>query len=291
MSRPGSVSAVHERWQMDWKVGLPFAEGQWGQLATVRDVVGAAFIAVELYPVAHKTSRVSERAVRATLRRAFGEWGLPDEIQTDGETVLNPSAADPFPSPFQLWLVGLGVRHRRIRPGRATDDAEVERGHRTLMNYVVAEHLHQHLPGLQAQLPQAKQELNGQYPSRAHGCDHQPPLVAHPELLQPRRRFDPAHEADYFDLARVDAYLAGWTWERKVGLFGQVTLGGAHDAYSVGRAHAREMVDLHFEPATREFVACSRSGEELNRWPAKRLSAADILDLPDPGNDHEPGKV
>jgi len=63
----------------------------------------------------------------------FARWGtLPDEVQTDGEAVLIGRPQDTFPSPFTLWLRGLGITHLRIRPGKPTDNAEVERCHRTV---------------------------------------------------------------------------------------------------------------------------------------------------------------
>ena len=54
----------------------------------------------------------------------------------------------------------------------------------------------------------------------------QPPLVAHPELLVPRRPYRPEWELDLFDLRRVDNYLATQTWIRKASEVGQVSLGG-----------------------------------------------------------------
>jgi transposase InsO family protein len=275
------VQAVHERWQMDWKVGIRLGGGEYVHLATVRDPFGAAFIALDLYRVPTKRARVSEAAVRITLRRAFAEWGLPDELQTDGEPTLNSQSGDQFPSRFQLWLIGLGVRHRRIRPGVATDDAEVERAHRTIYEYAFQGNLEKTVLQVQQTLQVARQELNGEYPSRAHGCQHQPPLQAHPELLQPKRRFDPLREENFFDLARVDAYLAGLSWERKVGKLGQINLGGEHETYSVGRAYARQFVTVRFDCADRTYVAYDAQNQEIRRWPARNLSVAEILDLPE----------
>jgi len=287
VARPSPVQGVHERWQMDWKVGITIGGGQIVQLATVRDPFGAAFIALEFYPVSGPKARIAEARVRSTLRQSFVEWGLPDEIQTDGEPTLNATASDGFPSRFQLWLAGLGVRHRRIRPGVATDDAEVERGHRTVCEYVLEGQTEQTLEPLQQALELARAELNGEYPSRAHGCDGRPPLQAHPELRQPKRPFRRDQEAQQFELQRVDAYLANLQWERKVGKTGQITLGGAHQSYSLGRQFWGQTVTVHFDPQDRQFVAVlphegpHQEAREVKRWPAKSLSAQEILDLPE----------
>ena len=61
------------------------------------------------------------------------------------------------------------------------------------------------------------------------------PIQAHPELLQPGRPFQPEHELALFDLNKVDTFLASFTWQRKVGKTGQITIGGPHKRYSVGR--------------------------------------------------------
>jgi transposase InsO family protein len=276
---------------MDWKIGIRLGGGQFVHLATVRDPYGAAFIALDLYPVQTKRTHVSEAAVRSTLRRAFCEWGLPDELQTDGEPILNAQSHDQFPSRFQLWLIGLGVRHRRIRPGVATDDAEVERAHRTVYAYAFRGSLDKSMLQMWQILQQARQELNGEYPSRANGCQHQPPLKAHPELLQPKRAFDPQRETAFFDLMCVDAYLAGLHWERKVGKLGQITLGGEHETYSVGRTYAHQVVQVRFDPEDRHFVAFDSQNHEIKRWPARHLTTAEILGVKDESLANEHSQV
>ena len=156
--------------------------------------------------------------VQAVLRRCFAQWHtLPDEIQTDGETVLVASGTDAFPSTFTLWLAGLGISHQVIRSGRPTDNAEVERCHRTINDYAIVGNEDKALKPLQTILDQAVTELLTELPSRAKGCQGRPPLVAHPELLQPRHPFQPEQELAHFDLNRVDAFLAKQQWSRKVG--------------------------------------------------------------------------
>ena len=95
-------------------------------------------------------------------------------------------------------------------------------------------------------------ELNAECPSRASGCYGQPPLVAHPELLVPRRPYRPESELDLFDLQRVDNYLATQTWTRSVSQVGQVTLGGY--GYGLGKAWAGQTVAVTFDALHRQFV-------------------------------------
>lgn len=214
--------------------------------------------------------------VQETLRASFAEFGLPEEIQTDWEPVINTPSHDDFPNLFTLWLVGLGIRHTHSRPGIPTDDAEVERGHRTLCDYALAGSLHCSLDELRQSLQSACHELNTEYPSRAHGCQGQPPFQAHPELLHPPRPFAPQHELAAFDLRRVDAFLATFTFDRKVNRAGQFALGAKGIRYSVGRPFAGQPIQIRFDPSDRCFVAFANQ-QEIKRWKAKRLALEDIL--------------
>ena len=106
------------------------------------------------------------------------------------------------------------------------------------------------------------------------------PVVAHPELLQPRRSFQPDRELALFDQRRVDAHLATYTWERKVGKCGQVTLGGRHRSYSVGRAYAGQQIRVRFDPADRHFVfSIGQPEQEIGRRPARGLEIVDLTGI------------
>jgi len=249
---------------------------QWVHLYTVRDPVGAAFVGAQLFPAGAPKARVSRERVQNVLRDSFARYGLPEEVQTDWEPVLNPPSGDNLPSLFTLWLIGLGILHLNARPGVATDDAEVERGHRTLYDYAIADYLDWPLEQLQQHLPQACQEFDHEYPSRAHGCMGSPPLVAHPELLHNLRTFDHAYELALFDLRRVDAFLATHIFERKVGKTGQISLGWGEIRYSVGRTWAGQIVQIRFDPADRSFVAYAQD-QPIQRWKARGVEIEDIV--------------
>lgn len=245
-------------------------------LHTVRDPVGAYFPGSELYPAAKKKSHVLEAQVRNTLRVSFAEHGLPEEIQTDWEPCLNSLPGDRFPSMFTLWLTELGIVHLHSRPGVPTDEAEVERAHRTLFDYALADCLDQPLEVLQPHLQLARQQLNTEYPSRAHGCHGRPPFRAYPEIQCPPHRFNPQHELARFDLQRVDALLASLSFERKVGKTGQISLGGKQFRIGVGRKFAGQVVQVSFDPSDRCFVVACRE-EDIGRWKARHLEIIDIV--------------
>jgi transposase InsO family protein len=276
---------VHQRWQIDFKIAISLQNGQKVDLHTVRDPVGEACIGASLYQTEKatlNTRRVSMEAVRYTLRQCFQHWKtLPDEIQTDGEPCLSPPQEDSFPGYFTLWLIGLGIRHLVIRPGKPTDNAEVERCHRTINEYAIIGNEDQTVTGLQELLDQAVFELNHILPSRAEGCAGKAPVQAHPELLKPRRPFQTENELIAFDLQRVDTYLSTLTWHRKVGKTGQIRFGGNDRKYYVGRRHAQREILVKFDPTDRNivFFDCTDPDHEIGRRAVKELEVADITGL------------
>ena len=295
-SRPNPPTEVHQRWQIDFKVDIILADGTAVDLHTVRDPVGEACLNAVIYPthkVNTRTKRVPMEQARSTLRRCFAWWNtLPDEVQTDGETTLVTSGASPFPSRFTLWLQGLGIQHLVTRSGKPTDNAEVERCHRTINDYAIIGNEKCSPDKLQAILDQSVCELTYDLTSRAEGCAGRTPIEAHPELCDPRRPFLPEHELACFDLRRVDVFLSTFTWTRIVGKTGQICLGGHHEYYCVGRAYARQEVLIRFDPTDRHFVFYqSTAGQgsqdiqedtelhEIGRRPARNLEIEDLTGL------------
>lgn len=281
--RPDPPQQVHQRWQLDFKLGIEVAAGHQVNLHTVRDPVGEACLGAFLFPtgqVGQAPAKVTMTETRTTLRRCFARWQtLPAEVQTDGETTLVNHRQGDFPTRFTLWLVGLGIAHKVIRPGQPTDNAEVERCHRTLNDYALVGQQHHALEPLQALLDEAVEELLFELPSRAQGCAGRPPIVAHPELLTPPRRFRPEWELAAFHLARVDAYLSPLTWYRHTGKSAQLSLAGQR--YFVSLACPYRQIAIRFDPTDRHFVFAEAAtpDHQICRRPAKGLSVDDLTSL------------
>lgn len=281
--RPGypPPQRVHEVWQLDFKVAIPYG-AQWLHLHTVRDPVSSVYIGAVLYGVPRACSQVTFEQVRQTLRHCFQHWGtLPERIQTDGEACLVNlhHTQYPFPSPFVLWLTGLGIVHVAIQ--RVTQNAAVERCHRSIGDYVLSGRRLPPLPERQSLLDHALYELNYELPSQAHGCHGRPPLIAHPEALSPPRPYRRDHEVQLFDIRKVDAFLSTLTWQRQVTVNGTVQLGGQANRYSVGRAYAQQTVTVYFDAADRHFSFYNAAEPPtlLRRLPAKHLTAAELTGL------------
>ena len=237
---------------------------------------------------ARQLARLTSESAFQDCRIAFTEWGLPEAIQTDRDTIYVDSHQSPFPNRIVLWWVGLGIEHRLIPRRTPKRNGTVERSHRTLKERTLEHQAFESAETLQKQVDADWQELNAECPSRARGCGGQPPLQAHPELLHNPRLYRPEWERELFDLQRVDAYLSKFTWFRTCTSVGQLRMRNIR--YSLGYAWAHQDVSVTYDPEHRQFVfsqvrSKSRKGQEQPqlepvRRDAKNLSVEDITGLP-----------
>ena len=280
---PPTARHVHELWQVDGKEAVRLADGTIATVFEVREPVacvclGAIAHAVQTTKGWHK---LTLREVQTDLRQVFTEFGLPVSTQTDREKVYGRPPMEAFPTLFTLWLVGLGLDHHFTRPGRATDQAHVEREHRTLFDWLEQPQPLANLEVLQTALDEARYMHNYVLPSDAGDCQGRPPMEVHPEVLHPLRPYHPAAELALFDLARVDRFLAQFTWSFQVSKAGQFRI--ANRTYSVGKAYASQRVDVCLDPYDRHFVFREgQSGKIIKRCPARGLDVGTITGLDAP---------
>jgi transposase InsO family protein len=288
-SAPPRPIAVHECWQLDFQEAIPLAQDHRASICSIRDPVGAVILSSRAFDVTSgaRGRRLSWQEVRDVLRSAFAEWQtLPDSLQTDNEVCLGGQPSDPLASLLTLWLVGLGVAHHFIRPSTPTDQAQIERTHRTLDGFVGLPDPQLDLAGLQQRLDTEREMHNRWFPSRASDCAGRPPLVAHPELLRPRRPYCLEQERGLFDEQRVYDYLAGIPLERRVSSTGQIQLGGR--SHSVGRVAAGQVVRVVCDAASREWVVCLAEGVEMKRLAIHGLDVTTLTGIADVSTDDLP---
>ncbi len=284
-SPPNVPTAVHECWQLDCQEALPLADDHRASICTIRDPLGAAILVSQAFDVTSgsRGRRLTWQELRGVIRSAFARWEtLPDILQTDNEVCLGGQPSDPMPSQLTLWLIGLGVEHRFIRPNTPTDQAQVERTHRTLDGFVGLPDRRLDLEQLQERLDIEREQHNRFFPSRASDCAGRPPLLAHPELLRPRRPYRLECERQLFDEQRVYDYLASIRLERKVSSTGQIQLRGRSCA--VGRALAGQMVVVQCDVKTHEWVVHQGDGVELKRLAINGLDVTTLTGISDVPN-------
>jgi hypothetical protein len=285
------AGVAHGVWQMDPKESVPVAGVGVVTFNQACDEFGRVTVMHRIHPAERPEQRIvkpTTTQVQQDCRIAFTEWGLPDAIQTDRASIFVDADPTPFPTRLTLWWVGLGVEHRLIPRHSPKRNGSVERSHRTLNERTLVGQRFNGADELQKQVDADWHELNAECPSRAKGCHGKPPLVAHPELLIPRRPYRPEWELDLFDLKRVDDYLATLTWTRTVSKVGQVSLGSHR--YGLGTPWAGQTVSVSFDAKRRQFVFTqvrpeTKRGRRLPELPpvsldAQGLSVEDLTGLP-----------
>ena len=274
---PGQARRPHWRWQIDAKEAVKIGENDFANILDVRDPAGALMIASQAFLTTSKKRwrKLTLAEIQNTLRQAFQTWGKPLEIQTDRETVYVGSSDHNFPSPFTLWLVGLSINHVVSRSHRPTDQAQVERNHRTLADMAWIDRHFDNLDQLQAALDEHRQRYNELLPVEAADCHGQPPLVVHPEACFSGRSYHPALEWRQFDMQRVEQYLSQHVWIRRVSSTGVVSFGA--NPYFVGHAYLRQHISGQFIPETRSFRFQTADGKFIRELPAKGLEKEDLL--------------
>jgi transposase InsO family protein len=253
--KPAKATAVHEVWQVDHQEGHRLENGEIATVCNIRDPYGAAMIASQAFSVKtdKRWRKLTWEEVRQVLRAGFAEWKtLPDSVMTDNEMSLGGNPNDPFPSWLSLWLAGLGIKHVFIRSHSPKDQAQIERQHRTLDGLTFSHEDRQTVEHFQKAIQRERNVYNHDFPCRASLCQQQAPLIAFPQLLQPRRPYSIDHEPVLFSMQLVYNYLASFTFERKVNSNGQATLKGIH--YTVGLTYAGKSVSVSFDPHQCQWV-------------------------------------
>jgi hypothetical protein len=173
----------------------------------------------------------------------------------------------------------LGVQHDFIRPNTPTDQAQVERTHRTLDGFVGLPDPSLDVVQLQVRLDSERELHNHYFASRASDCRGRPPLSAHPELQRPRRPYRVEWERTLFDEQRVYAYLATIPLSRKVSKTGQIQLSG--QSRSVGRGYAEQTVTVLCDAPTHEWVVTLADGTVVKRLPIHGMDVTTLTGIPD----------
>jgi hypothetical protein len=269
------ASACHEEWEMDAR-GHELIEGV-GMVSLIQ--VNDLFSRAKLisYPCLVGQMRLERypatQDYQLVLRRAFVEWGLPERLAVDRAHVfLDVQSPTPFPTPLHLWLLALGVQLTFGRPGQPRDQAVTERSHQTWWAQVVSG---QHFAGLDSlwqALEQRRTFLNEQLPCASLG--ERPPLVACPQVHQPRRRYRPEWEEAMLDLERIYHFLGECRWFRRSSKVGTVSMGGHN--YSLGKDWYNTEVEVSFNPDAHSFLFRAPPRPE-KRLPIRWLSKAFLM--------------
>ncbi len=121
------VKGPNELWTIDFKGWWRALNGQKCEPLTVRDAFSRYVLAVALVATTKATH------VRRVLEQLFRKHGLPSAIQSDNGSPFICSRARGGLTSLSAWLVSLGIRIVRSRPGHPQDNGGHERMHRDLV--------------------------------------------------------------------------------------------------------------------------------------------------------------
>jgi len=215
-------------------------------------------------------ARVAPDRVRAAIRRAFAQWGLPGRLRVDNGVPWG-SWGD-FPTELALWAIGLGVGVHWNNPRSPQENGVVERSQGTSDRWcepwtcVTADEL-------QEPLERWDRMYREVYPYLRRKSR----MAVFPGLAHSGRPYDPAQEATLWEWSRVAAHLAGYVVRRRVDSAGLVSL--YNRGHYVGQMHRGKEVYVMFDPNRTEWVFADREGRQLRTLPAEELSPQHVMDL------------
>jgi transposase InsO family protein len=120
------VSAPNDLWTIDFKGWWRARNGDKCEPLTVRDACSRTVLAVALVT----STRANQ--VRRVLERLFAVHGVPTAMQCDNGSPFVCTRARGGLTKLSAWLVSLGIRLVRSRPGCPQDNGGHERMHRDL---------------------------------------------------------------------------------------------------------------------------------------------------------------
>ena len=271
-----SAQAAHEEWEMDARGYAKVPDVGVINLINLNDRFSKAkLLSYPCWLGERRASRHPNTAdYQLVLRLAASEWGLPDRLYIDRDSVFyDNTSKSPFPTLLHLWLLALAVGLVFGPPNRPTERGLTERSHQTWDQQVLQGQVFATWQVLYDTLRRRRDFLNEKLPCATLGGV--PPLVAHPEARQPRRLYRPEWEAEMLNLSRVYTYLSQGRWFRKGSNVGAVSLG--NQTYVLGKGWARKEVQITFDPADQHLVFYAPAGEMNKRLPIKGLSVADLM--------------
>jgi transposase len=273
LSQPQVVEpeSAHEEWEVDAKGVIKVPDLGSVSIINIKD--SFTRLKVDSFPCLN-TSHPNTRDYQLVFRRAFLNYGLPERVSLDHDSVFYDNAsASPYPMMIHQWLIALDVGVCFIKQKPPAAHSIIERAHQTINRQAVAGQVFVDGPALQKSLDDRLDFLNFRFPSRS--LDGQAPLAAHPEARHSGQPYRPEWEEDMLNMQRVYDYLAQGRWFRRTSTHGQFSLGTCR--YNVGKGLGEQTLEITFDSQTREFKCLPEDGGQEIRLAAQGLTKTDLM--------------
>ena len=276
--KPTTLERPHQEWEADAQ-GKLTVDGLGGvSIINITDVV--SHLKIASLPCT-QTTHANTPDYQLVFRQAFVQYGLPEQISLDHDTVFYDSQTNsPFPTVLHLWLIGLGIGVRFIHKPPPAEHARIERMHQLITQQAVMGQSFQDIGQLQAQLTGRINFLNQDYPSRS--LQGQSPLNAYPQATHTRHPYRLEYEKDELDLLRVYNYLAQGRWFRQTSSAGNFSLGAQR--YNARIQNSSQTLEITFDPYTHELICLPEDAIRTFRLDVKGLTKEALMGELDPLN-------
>jgi hypothetical protein len=211
---------------------------------------------------------VSLSAVRQALRQQWRRWGLPHTLRVDNGVPWGNG--NDLPTPFALWVLGLGITWHGNDPCCPQQNPKIERSQGTGKRWAEPGRC-QSVAELQAHLDEADGIQRAEYPTRGGRSR----MELFPELCHSGRKYSQSWEEQTWSLRRVEAQLAEYIAIRKVSATGQVKV---YDrSRYIGKPYVGQYVQMHYDPERHQWIVADQEGREIRHLDAPEINHEEIV--------------
>lgn len=273
--KANAPQGAHELWQLDAQGGFQFDPIGPMTMINIKDVYSLTYCMAFPNKKKHWSGHSKRVDYQCALRLAFMEFGLPQSIQTDHESIFYENKGNsPFPTVLHLWLLSLGIFQVFSRIHQPTDQAHVERMHQTIENQAIRGMSYPNWEAFFGYCQQRRKILNQTYPCSS--LSGKAPLQAFPQARHSGRHYNVQLEEQLMDLNRIYAFLAKGQWFRWTGRKGHVVSLGGHKYYVPELNHGTQ-AKISFDPQTLELLFHDDKELVVAKQPIKGISKKDLM--------------
>jgi hypothetical protein len=177
-----------------------------------------------------------------------------------------------LPTPFALWVVGLGVDWHWNDARCPQQNPKIERAQGTGKRWAEPKQCAT-VAELQARLDEA--DRNHREHCRLRGGKTR--FELYPELRHSGRSYTRAWEERHWSLRRVEAHLSEYVATRLVSSTGHI---GVYDhGRYVGKQFIGQSVKVQYDPDAHDWLIADRRDHEIRHYPAPEITRAEIIKM------------
>lgn len=266
-------SGPHDVWQLDAEGNKRVKGVGVVSMVNIGDTFTKTYVGSYPVQLGGNFNHLTKEHYQFVLRLSFREFGLCNRLQLDHESIFyDNTCTTPYPTPFHLWLLGLGVPPAFTPKAKPFKQGGVERKHRTMHQQVCAGREFRGHAELFAMCQQRRKRLNNDIPCRTLG--NSPPLKRFPEAARSSRPYLADTEDELFDVKRIYDYLETGHWNRTVVSNKSFSLGSQQ--YYLNQAAPNSTLLVKFDPGTKMFACSDANGKLLGTVQPKGISFKEL---------------